>query len=63
MNKRISINIIITLLIMALPVTIYSAPLISSVSGNISHGEFVVIKGSAFTIKTTAAPGVCDDCS
>jgi len=63
MNKRISINIIITLLIMALPVTIYSAPLISSVSGNISHGEFVVIKGSAFTIKTTAAPVVWDDCS
>ena len=42
---------------------VFSAPTISKVSGNLSHGQSISISGSNFGIKTSAAPVVWDDCS
>ncbi len=59
-SKKLSLTLLI---VIALPVCAFSAPSISSISGKISHGENLVIKGSSFSTKPAAAPVVWDDCS
>lgn len=48
---------------LALPHMLYAAPSVGGVSGSISHGSKIVVTGSSFSTKATAAPVVWDDCS
>lgn len=41
----------------------FAAPTVSGISGTASHGQVLVLSGSGFGNKTTAAPVVWDDCS
>src|SRR3989344_1001626 len=42
---------------------LFAPPSITSVSGVVSHGQNIVISGSSFGVKATAAPYIWDDAS
>lgn len=52
---------LISLFLLA-PTLLFGAVSIADVSGTLSHGESVIITGSGFGSKSTAAPAIWDDC-
>ena len=64
MNMNRCMNILTVVLIMIImPMMIYAAPSISGASGNVAHGQNVVVTGSSFGVKSSAAPVIWDNCS
>jgi len=56
-------SLLFFLLIISLPLIVSAAPSISNVSGTLSHKQTVIVQGSGFKTKSSAAPVVWDDCS
>ena len=49
--------------ISVLPLSVYAAPAVSSISGTVTHGATVTIAGSGFGTKTPVAPNLWDTVS
>jgi len=51
------------LTLVTLPIIAYAAPVVTGITGTVTHGTTVTVSGSGFGQKSTAAPLVWDNCS
>ena len=53
----------VMLVLSTLPLVAYAAPVVTGITGTVTHGTTVTVSGSGFGTKTTVPPLVWDNCS
>jgi hypothetical protein len=60
LGNALKSTLLMVLMILILPLSIYAAPLITSAPASGTHGQIIIVKGSGFGIKSPVAPAKYD---